>query len=297
MSSENPLVSIVIPTYNHAHLLRRALNSVVMQTYANWEATVVDNYSQDNTDQVISEFQDSRIKLVKFSNNGVIAASRNTGVRHSSGEWIAFLDSDDWWIPGKLQLCLEGAASDTNLVYHDMEIVGVKSFGIFRRKIKSRQLKAPFTIDLLLKGNPIATSSVVLRKKLLDGVGGMNEARAMTAAEDYHTWLLISQQPGQLKYVEKSLGYYLVHAQGVSQKDMSRPMRAAIADFLPLLDERQKHIAFGRIIYARARFLFLKGRRSLLMRHLCYCMKFGDAEIKLKAMAMILAIKIKKMIR
>lgn len=297
MSSGHPLVSIVIPTYNHAHLLRRALTSVVAQTYENWEATVVDNYSQDNTEQVVSEFRDSRIKLIKFSNRGVIAASRNIGVQHSSGHWVAFLDSDDWWTSEKLQLCLVDVNSDTNLIYHDMDIVGNKLFGIFRRKIRSRQLKDLATIDLLVNGNPIATSSVVVRKKLLDSVGGMTEDPAMIAAEDYHTWLLISQQPGSLKYIEKNLGCYLVHAQGISQKDMSRPMRVAISGFLPLLDERQKYVAFGRIIYARTRFLFLTGRRSLLMRHLCYCLRFGDPEIKLKAMAMIFAIKIKKIMR
>ncbi|MES2188903.1 MAG: glycosyltransferase family 2 protein [Pseudomonadota bacterium] len=294
MSSELPLVSIVIPTYNHAHLLRRALNSVIGQTYGNWEATVIDNHSRDNTEEVVSEFQDNRIKLVKYSNHGVIAASRNAGVRQSKGEWIAFLDSDDWWTHDKLQLCLDAASADTNMVYHDMEIVGVKSLGIFKRRIKSRQLGRCATIDLLVHGNPIATSSVVVRKKLLESVGGMNESPAMTAAEDYHTWLLISRQPGQLKYLAKGLGYYLVHAQGVSRKDMSGPMRAAMSDFLPLLDKRQRHAAFARIIYARARSRFLRGQYSSIMQHLCYCLRFGDYEIRLKALAMALTVTVKK---
>jgi glycosyltransferase involved in cell wall biosynthesis len=294
MSFEQPLVSIVIPTYNHAHLLRRALTSVIRQTYGNWEATVVDNYSHDSTEEVISEFRDSRIKLVKFRNHGVIAASRNVGLRQSNGEWIAFLDSDDWWTHDKLQSCLDAASADTNLVYHDMEIVGAKSLGIFKRRIKSRQLGSRATIDLLVNGNPIATSSVLVRKKLLESVGGMNESPAMTAAEDYHTWLLISRQPGQFKYLAEGLGYYLVHAQGVSRKDMSGPMRAAVSDFLPLLDKRERRTAFARIFYARVRSRFLAGRHAAVMHHLCYCIRFGDSEIRFKALAMALALTVKK---
>ena len=90
-----PLVSVVIPTYNHARYLARALQSVLDQTYTNWEAIVIDNHSTDNTDEVMASFADSRITLLKIHNNGVIAASRNIGIRAANSEWITFLDSDD----------------------------------------------------------------------------------------------------------------------------------------------------------------------------------------------------------
>src|SRR3989338_2810117 len=98
-----PIVSIVIPTYNRACDLERALKSVLAQTYSNWEALVVDNHSSDNTDDVVKSLNDSRLKLFKIHNDGVIAASRNAGVKHATGEYIAFLDSDDWWMPQKLE--------------------------------------------------------------------------------------------------------------------------------------------------------------------------------------------------
>ena len=183
------LVSVVIPTYNHASYLGRALKSVLDQTYTNWEAIVIDNHSTDNTDEVMSRFADSRIIYLKIHNNGVIAASRNAGIRAAKGEWIAFLDSDDWWTADKLQACFERITDSIDLVYHNLEIVR-ESPGLFKRKYsKSRQLKEPVLKDLLLNGNAIATTSVVVRKRLLEQIGGMDESLEMIAAEDYNTWL------------------------------------------------------------------------------------------------------------
>src|SRR3990172_8575884 len=119
----NPLVSVVIPTYNHARFLGRALQSVLDQTYTNWEAIVIDNHSQDNTDEIVDSFRDPRIILLTIYNNGVIAASRNMGIRAAKGEWIAFLDSDDWWTPNKIQVCLEQINDKVDLVYHSLKLV------------------------------------------------------------------------------------------------------------------------------------------------------------------------------
>jgi glycosyltransferase involved in cell wall biosynthesis len=118
------LVSVVIPTYNHAHFLGQTLRSVIDQTYTCWEAIVVDNHSSDNTDAVVASLGDPRIQLFKIHNQGVIAASRNMGIRHARGEWVAFLDSDDWWSSRKLELSLAGLQQGADLVYHDVWIVG-----------------------------------------------------------------------------------------------------------------------------------------------------------------------------
>ena len=99
----SPLISVVIPTFNHADFLELAISSVVEQTYQNFEIVIVDNHSNDHTIEVLDSFNDDRIHLHKINNNGVIAASRNLGVDHSKGEWIAYLDSDDYWYPTRLQ--------------------------------------------------------------------------------------------------------------------------------------------------------------------------------------------------
>ena len=104
MPSMKPVYSVIIPTYNPGHLIGRCLSSVIAQTFQAWEAIVVNNYSQDNTIEVVEGFRDERVRLFNFSNKGVIAASRNEGIRQAGGDFIAFLDSDDWWYPKKLEI-------------------------------------------------------------------------------------------------------------------------------------------------------------------------------------------------
>ena len=99
---DQPLVSVILPTYNHANFLKDAIESVIKQDYSSWELIIIDNYSTDHTDQVISLFKDDRIKNFKINNDGIIAKSRNKGIQESNGDWIAFLDSDDIWYFNKL---------------------------------------------------------------------------------------------------------------------------------------------------------------------------------------------------
>ena len=106
MNNKNlPLISIIIPTYNHAKYLGRALRSIVDQSFSSWEAIIIDNFSKDNTEDVVKSFPNNKIKYFRLNNNGVIAKSRNFGILKARGEWIAFLDSDDWWTKNKLQIC------------------------------------------------------------------------------------------------------------------------------------------------------------------------------------------------
>ena len=102
-----PLFSVIIPNFNHGKYLSRAVESVKSQTFENWEIIIVDNHSTDETDQVIQPWICDKIQLLKINNNGIIAASRNFGILHSKGEWIAFLDADDWWAERKLEACFK----------------------------------------------------------------------------------------------------------------------------------------------------------------------------------------------
>ena len=155
-----PLVSVVIPTFNHGHYLGRALQSLIDQSYHDWEAIVIDNYSTDNTEDVISGFSDKRINYFKFHNNGVIGASRNVGIRAAKGKWIAFLDSDDWWHPGKLAEFHGRSEKNLDVFYHELEVM--RPSNSWRRSfIGSWQVKSPVQIDLLIRGNALATSSVL----------------------------------------------------------------------------------------------------------------------------------------
>lgn len=97
------LVSVIMPSYNTARFIADSIKSVQAQTYANWELLIVDDCSTDNTDEVVSEFDDERIIYLKNEKNSGAALSRNRALREAKGEWIAFLDSDDLWLPEKLQ--------------------------------------------------------------------------------------------------------------------------------------------------------------------------------------------------
>jgi glycosyltransferase involved in cell wall biosynthesis len=278
-----PLVSVVIPTYNHARYLGCALQSVLDQTYSNWEAIVIDNHSTDNTDEVMAGFADPRITYLKIHNNGVIAASRNAGIRAAKGEWIAFLDSDDWWATDKLTTCLAQSNDQIDLIYHGMAIVSSTSSFLKRKKIKSWQVKKPVIIDLLLRGNPIVNSSVVVRKTVLERIGGMNESVDMAAAEDYNTWLGISEISDRFSYIPNLLGNYLTHTQSISNKDMSIPTKNACIPFMNYLNENQ-------LLKVESNFYLMKSvnnvsndTRHQVRQGLIFCLLHGRFDTKLKA--------------
>ena len=101
--SYKPLVSVVIPTFNRSKVLSRAIKSVLNQTYSNLECIVIDNNSTDTTQYILENITDKRLKVFKIDNCGIVAKSRNLGISVSKGEYIAFLDSDDWWRLKKLE--------------------------------------------------------------------------------------------------------------------------------------------------------------------------------------------------
>jgi glycosyltransferase involved in cell wall biosynthesis len=282
----SPLISVVIPSYNHGRYLGRALQSVLDQTYTNWEAIIIDNHSTDNTDEVMATFSDSRIAYLKIHNNGVIAVSRNAGIKAAKGQWVAFLDSDDWWTIDKLQTCFDYINDNVDLVYHDLEIVTEKPQFFRQKVIKSWQVKSPVLIDLLVSGNAIATSSVVVRAKLLKQLNGMCESPDMVAAEDYNTWLRIAQLTDGFRHVSKQLGFYQLHNQGISRKDMSVPIQNAVAEFFESLSPQQRNKFIANLRYTKGRFDFLAGNYVDAKKNLTICILNGSRKTRLKALYM-----------
>ena len=206
----NPLISVVIPTYNREKELNRALLSVLNQTYSNWEVLVVDNHSDDRTEDMICSLNDKRVRIFKIHNNGVIAASRNLGIKHSKGEYIAFLDSDDWWKSNKLEVSVSFLKKGADFVFHPLNIVTNLNQKVFFRKLNSRNLKAPVFEDLIVKGNPISNSSVVVKKSILNKIGGLSEDYQLIAIEDFDAWLRISKITNNFAMIPEFLGYYWV---------------------------------------------------------------------------------------
>jgi len=208
--SKTPLVTVVIPTYNHGCYLGRALQSILDQTYTNWEAIVIDNHSIDNTDEVMDSFSDPRISYFKIHNNGVIAASRNAGIQAAKGEWVAFLDSDDWWMPEKLEMSFLAIKNGAELIYHDLLISRSFSQSVFNERIFSTDPKPPIFQALLCSGMSIPNSSVVVSKNLLIQIGGLSEKQDLVSVEDFDTWIRISRITEKFFRIPACLGYYWV---------------------------------------------------------------------------------------
>ena len=102
-NQDSPLISIIMPSFNSSHYIGSAIESVLHQDYSNWELLVVDDCSTDSTIKVVLEFKDERIKLTSLKkNSGSPSKPRNVGLFSAKGEYIAFLDSDDLWLPNKL---------------------------------------------------------------------------------------------------------------------------------------------------------------------------------------------------
>lgn len=202
------LVSIVIPTYNRAGLLKRALESIVNQTYSHWEVIVVDNHSEDETDKIVNDFNDPRISLHKIHNHGIIAVSRNLGIKHAQGKWVAFLDSDDWWKPQKLAESVHALERGADVVYHDLYSVRAERQRWHWRRVKTFQVYVPVFKDLIERGASMVTSSVVVHKSFIDKVGGFPEEKILVGWEDYYCWLEVAKYTDRFVRLKKTLGYY-----------------------------------------------------------------------------------------
>jgi len=206
---ENPVVSVVLPTYNRAYCIKRAISSVLGQTFDSWELIVVDNSSTDGTEEIVRGIDDLRIQYVTINNGGVIAKSRNKAIDLSRGMYVAFLDSDDWWLPEKLELSIELLSKGFDMVYHDLYRMKDynQNFNNFYR-IRSADIESPAMMNLWDYGNVIPTSSVVIRKSVLDHVGLFSESPKLIAVEDYDLWLRVSNYTDLFRRVDKTLGCY-----------------------------------------------------------------------------------------
>jgi glycosyltransferase involved in cell wall biosynthesis len=120
MQQDYGLVSVIMPTYNCAAFISDTIKSVQSQTYTNWEIIIVDDCSADNTKEVVDAFNDSRIRYFKNAQNSGAALSRNWAIREAKGRWIAFLDSDDLWLPNKLEHQLKFMVENNyKFTYHE----------------------------------------------------------------------------------------------------------------------------------------------------------------------------------
>ncbi len=185
-----PLISVVIPTWNRAGSLKRAITSALTQTYPPHEILVCDDGSTDNTEAVVRAFDDPRVRWIAGPHAGCPAVPRNRGIAVSVGDWIAFLDSDDAWLPEKLEVQLAlaqktGANAVCTNAYRDVDgaITGLL-IAAGRNILRFRDL---------VKDNKVVCSSVLVKRSILHQTGGFPEHARLRVAEDFSLWLKVSR--------------------------------------------------------------------------------------------------------
>ncbi|NMA84098.1 MAG: glycosyltransferase [Epulopiscium sp.] len=186
MSKNNDLVSVVMPAYNCENYITNAIESVLKQTYSNFELIVIDDGSKDNTLKIINDYgkKDYRVKVFRNKKNSGVSATRNRGISLAEGEWIAFLDSDDIWIEDKLEKQMNCVyAQNAEFVFTGVSYIdetGKSYSGIF-------EVPNEVSYKKLLRQNVITCSSVLVNKRYFENIRMEKD----DMHEDYAVWLRI----------------------------------------------------------------------------------------------------------
>jgi len=200
------VVSVIIPTYNRANLLVGAIRSVLAQSYRDFEIIVSDDGSTDDTKEAIAKFGD-KVKYIYNENSGLPSVARNAGLNIANGKYIAFLDSDDLWLPDKLNtqsVIMENNPS-VGMVCSNAIIYGNDS--LEKRYLEPGQGKSGDVFSNLLKNNFIITSTCLIRKDILEQLGRFTESRLLRGIEDYDLWLRVARTWNVI-YIDEPLVYY-----------------------------------------------------------------------------------------
>lgn len=229
-------VSIIIPCYNQGYYLSYALESILAQTFTDWEAIIIDDGSNDNTQFVTTQFDDPRIQYVYQKNQG-LATSRNNGIKRAKGDYLSFLDADDEWSPEFLSCCLHELKKCQNWVgvYTQNHFIDEKSS--FLPQIGGQVVSPAKFRSRLLEGGFFVVHAVMIKKSVVENVGMFDPNLAGKGVEDWDLWLRISE-----KYImggiKKPLAYYRVYLGSMSTntKDMFDNRIAVIKKHFGVLD-------------------------------------------------------------
>lgn len=184
-------VSVILPTYNRANMVGRAVKSVLGQSYDNLELIVVDDASSDHTKKVIQEFDDNRLKYIRHDENQGQAAAENTGIGRSTGEYIAFIDDDVEWLPSKVK-------NQVDAMNNAPESVGAVHCGYYNqfngylREGNISTIEGNIYRDLLLKNISITTSKLLIKRQCLEECGTWDES--LPGFIDYDLCLRIAKE-------------------------------------------------------------------------------------------------------
>lgn len=221
-SASNPLVSVVIPTYNREDVIKRCIKSVLNQTYDNIEIIVVDDGSTDSTQEIVQNIESEDINYHYFNNNLGANVARNKGIELASGDLIGFLDSDDIWLPDK-------TAKQVSVFNNSNDRLGVVYSGYYvsdqyGKRIGELPQISGDIFEEELSGDKISpTSTVMVRQECFEKVGGFNEE--LPARQDYNMWFRISKKY-KFDYVNEPLAKINLSRDDRISEDFDQRMKA-----------------------------------------------------------------------
>lgn len=205
------LVSVVIPVYNGERYLESAVRSVLAQTYPKFEIVAVDDGSTDGSRQILESYRD-RIRICEQPNSGV-GIARNRGILESRGEYIAFLDQDDWWLPDKLAAQIEELERTRAGLVHTRTLYFDEQKQAFTEALDPTANPGKYVgwcYEQLLYGNAICNSSVMVRRELFAQIGLCDSRIVGNSVQDYDLWLRLARVT-PFAYVERPLTVFRLH--------------------------------------------------------------------------------------
>jgi len=217
-----PEVSVIMPAYNAEVFIEQSIESVIAQTYSNWELLIVDDGSTDNTKMNVEKFcaKDSRIKYY-YQSNGKAGKARNLAMKHAIGKYVAFLDSDDIWFPQKVELQLKQLEEkNADLVFSDGVVFKENlTDAVAYKNAGKGYFIGEAGVKILLEQNNIPLLTVLAKKEIIDAVNGFTENPKIPRAEDYHLWLKLLMKGYIFFGSEEELAAYRDHFASSSSND------------------------------------------------------------------------------
>ena len=254
-------VSVITPVYNGARTIARAIDSVLAQSFSDFEIIIADDGSIDGTAQIVEGYGE-RITLLR-EKHAQQAAARNLAVKASHGEYLAFLDADDSWLPDKLARCVEALDRNSGcvMVYSNMIAIGSDGADLAIEMIPAPVARAPSMHDLLTGLWPIVPSTVVIRREAFDRAGGFSTAVA--GCEDIYFWLFAREQ-GEFRYLPEKLVRFAYDSYPELLRVLRRDLEGGTQNFIPLIRKRYGADAESLARYYRRHKVSLLSRAGLL---------------------------------
>lgn len=215
---QSPFFSVILPTYNRANMIGKAIESVLAQTYTNWELIVVDDGSTDNTKQVVEAYNDTRIRYI-YQQNAERSAARNNGIDNANGVYVCFIDSDDYFLPNHLTEFYKEIEKDADAGMFFGQTVADNN-GVLTNVIVENKPNNYNTIQEYLIVNPVRVAAACVKKSILVNNKFDTQIRI---GEDTELWVRIANR-NSIKMIDAYTQVYVAHDEQTVSEKSQKPM-------------------------------------------------------------------------